>query len=128
MVATSNNKTILIIDDSTTNIVLLQAVLNNKGYLIETALNVKDALSIVSKKNPDLILLDLLMPRINGYDFLKEIKENDKTCNIPVIVVSALTDQENIQRSMELGANEFITKPVDIQKLLEMVASILQNK
>jgi CheY-like chemotaxis protein len=128
MVATSNNKTILIIDDSTTNIVLLQAVLNNKGYLIETALNVKDALSIVSKKNPDLILLDLLMPRINGYDFLKEIKENDKTCNIPVIIVSALTDQENIQRSMELGANEFITKPVDIQKLLEMVASILQNK
>ena len=128
MAATSNNKTILIIDDSTTNIVLLQAVLNNKGYLIETALNVKDALSIVSKKNPDLILLDLLMPRINGYDFLKEIKENDKTCNIPVIVVSALTDQENIQRSMELGANEFITKPVDIQKLLEMVASILQNK
>jgi len=128
MAATSNNKTILIIDDSTTNIVLLQAILNNKGYLIETALNVKDALSIVSKKNPDLILLDLLMPRINGYDFLKEIKENDKTCNIPVIVVSALTDQENIQRSMELGANEFITKPVDIQKLLEMVASILQNK
>jgi CheY-like chemotaxis protein len=128
MAATSNNKTILIIDDSTTNIVLLQAVLNNKGYLIETALNVKDALSIVSKKNPDLILLDLLMPRINGYDFLKEIKENDKTCNIPVIIVSALTDQENIQRSMELGANEFITKPVDIQKLLEMVASILQNK
>ena len=78
MVATNNNKTILIIDDSTTNIVLLQAVLNNKGYLIETALNVKDAFSIVNKKNPDLILLDLLMPRINGYDFLKEIKRMTK--------------------------------------------------
>jgi CheY-like chemotaxis protein len=128
MVANSNSKTILIIDDSTTNVVLLQAVLNNKGYSIETALNVKDAFSIMSRKMPDLILLDLLMPRINGYEFLKEIKSSDKTSNIPIIVVSALTDQENIQKSMQLGANEFITKPVDIQKLLEMVGTVLQNK
>ncbi len=128
MVTNSNGKTILVIDDSTTNIVLLQAVLNNKGYIIETALNVKDAYSIMNRKMPDLILLDLLMPRINGYEFLKEIKANEKTCNIPIIVVSALTDQENIQRSMSLGADEFITKPVDIQKLLEMVDSVFKNK
>ena len=128
MATNSNGKTILVIDDSTTNVVLLQAVLNNKGYIIETALNVKDAYTVVNRKIPDLILLDLLMPRINGYEFLKEIKANDKTCKIPVIVVSALTDQENIQRSMALGANEFITKPVDIQKLLEMVDLVLKNK
>ena len=127
MIANNNGKTILVIDDSTTNVVLLQAVLNKKGYIIETALNVKDAFSVMSRKMPDLILLDLLMPRINGYEFLKEIKADPKTRNIPVIVVSALTDQENIQKSMALGANEFITKPVDIQKLLEMVASVLEN-
>jgi CheY-like chemotaxis protein len=127
MGSNSNSKTILVIDDSTTNIVLLQAVLNNKGYAIETALNVKDAFSIINKKIPDLILLDLLMPRINGYEFLKEIKANDKTRNIPIIVVSALTDQENIQRSMALGANDFVTKPVDIQKLLEKVDSVFKN-
>jgi CheY-like chemotaxis protein len=128
MISSNTGKTILVIDDSTTNVVLLQAVLNNKGYVIETALNVKDAFSIMNRKMPDLILLDLLMPRINGYEFLKEIKSNEKTNKIPVIVVSALTDQENIQRSMELGANEFITKPVDIQKLLELVDSVLKNK
>jgi CheY-like chemotaxis protein len=128
MGSSNTNKTILVIDDSTTNVVLLQAVLNNKGYSIETALNVKDAYTIMNRKMPDLILLDLLMPRINGYEFLKEIKANDKTSKIPVIVVSALTDQENIQRSMDLGANEFITKPVDIQKLLEKVDSVLKYR
>jgi CheY-like chemotaxis protein len=128
MGSTNTNKTILVIDDSTTNVVLLQAVLNNKGYTIETAFNVKDALAVMNRKMPDLILLDLLMPRINGYEFLKEIKADYKTNKIPVIVVSALTDQENIQRSMDLGANEFITKPVDIQKLLEKVDSVLKNR
>ena len=128
MVTTEVGKTILVIDDSTTNIVLLQAVLNSKGYSIETALNVKDAFNIMNHKIPDLILLDLLMPRINGFDFLKEIKSDKETKDIPIIVVSALTDQENIQKAMLLGANEFITKPVDIQKLVDIVASVFEFK
>jgi CheY-like chemotaxis protein len=128
MVTTGKGKTILVIDDSTTNIVLLQAVLNSKGYSIDTAQNVKDAFSIINRKMPDLILLDLLMPRINGFDFLKEIKADKKNKDIPIIVVSALTDQENIQKAMSLGANEFITKPVDVQKLVDIVASVFEFK
>ena len=120
-----SDKTILVIDDSTTNVVLLQAVLTNKGYKIETALSVKEAFTNINKKIPDLILLDLLMPKINGYDFLMEIKGNDKTNNIPVFVVSALTDFENIEKAKSLGAHTFIKKPVDIQKLVELVDSIL---
>lgn len=121
-------KTILVIDDSTTNVVLLQAVLNNKGYEIETALSVKEALNILSKKIPQLILLDLLMPRINGFEFLQEIKANSKYKDIPIVVVSALTDQDTVKKTMELGATNFIKKPVDIQNLLETVATILVNQ
>lgn len=123
--ATTESKTILVIDDSTTNVVLLHAVLNNKGYNIETALSVKEAYNIMSKKVPHLILLDLLMPRMNGFEFLQEIKNNDKLSTIPVIVVSALTDNENIKKCKELGAYDFIKKPVDIQSLVEIVSKIL---
>ena len=119
------NKTVLVIDDSTTNIVLLQAILLKKGYEIQTALSVKEAYTIMAKKIPDLILLDLLMPRINGYDFLKEIKSNNTMQNIPVVVVSALTDQENIKKTIEFGAHSFVKKPIEIQNLVELVDSIL---
>jgi len=125
---TGKNMTILVIDDSNTNIVLLQAVLNGKGYKIETALNVKEAYNIMNRNMPDLILLDLLLPRINGYDFLKEIKSDIRTKGIPVVVVSALTDQENVTKAMALGAYDFIKKPVDIQKLVELVATVIKNQ
>src|SRR4030042_4637439 len=100
----ANNKNILVVDDSTTNIVLLEAILDEKGYKIYTALNVKEAYSIIAKHHPDLILLDLLMPKISGFDFLKEIKKNKNTKDTPVIIVSALAEIENIDRILSRGA------------------------
>jgi len=120
-----NTKTILVIDDSSTNIILLEAVLSSKGYTIATALSAKEAFHLITKSLPDLILLDLLMPRINGFDFLKEIKINEHTRKVPVIVVSALTDSDNIQKVINLGAIDFVKKPVDIQKLVEMVQKVI---
>jgi len=119
--------TILVIDDSTTNVVLLEAILNGKGYRIETALNATEAYQLIEKQKPDLILLDLLMPRINGYDFLENIKGRKETKEIPVIVVSAVTDAENIKRTMNMGATDFIKKPVDIQNLISKVNNILNT-
>ena len=119
------NKTILVIDDSTTNVVLLEAIFIEKGYNIEKALNAKDAFYIIEKNIPDLILLDLLMPRYNGFDFLKEIKSIEKTSKIPIVVISAITDNENIKKSMELGASFFIKKPVDIPHLVNIAEKIL---
>jgi len=123
----SDDKTILVIDDSTTNVVLLEAILNDKGYRINTALNVKEAFQLMSKQLPDLILLDLLMPKINGYEFLKDIKSRDDMKEIPVIVISAVTDAENIKKTMNLGAIDFIKKPVDIQNLITRVSETLEN-
>jgi two-component system, cell cycle response regulator DivK len=118
---------ILVVDDSTTNVVLLEAILDEKGYMIETALNAKEAYSIIDRDTPDLILLDLLMPKISGFDFLEEIRKNDRTKKTPVIVVSALTDEENVEKIMKMGAIDFIKKPIDLQYLVDKVETTLQN-
>jgi CheY-like chemotaxis protein len=123
-----NEKTaplVLVVDDSNTNVVLLEAILNDKGYQIETALNAKEAFQIMADKVPDLILLDLLMPKINGYDFLQQIKGDEKTKHIPVIIVSAVTEAENIRKTIEMGAVDFIKKPIEIQELIEKVSRTL---
>jgi CheY-like chemotaxis protein len=119
---------ILVIDDSTTNIVLLEAILTEKGYHIETALNAKEAFLRIEKQIPDLILLDLLMPKVSGFDFLKELRKDKKTINTPVIVISAInTDDENIRKINDLEAVDFLRKPIDIQYLVNKVGEILSK-
>ncbi len=119
---------ILVIDDSTTNIVLLEAILTEKGYQIETALNAKEAFMRIEKQIPDLILLDLLMPKVSGFDFLEQLRKNEKTKDTPVIVISAInTDDENIKRINDLEAVDFLRKPIDIQYLVSRVEEILSS-
>ena len=119
---------ILVIDDSTTNIVLLEAVLTDKGYVIETALTVKEAFARMDKQLPDLILLDLLMPKVSGFDFLEQIRRNEMTKKTPVIVISALnTDDENLQKIKNLDAVDFLRKPIDIQYLVSLVEKTLKQ-
>ena len=123
----SKDYKILVVDDSTTNVVLLEAILDEKGYKIETALNAKEAYAIIEKDTPDLILLDLLMPKISGFDFLEEIRKNEKTKNTPVIVVSALTDEENVEKILKMGAIDFVKKPIDLQYLVDRVEGLLHR-
>jgi DNA-binding response OmpR family regulator len=79
----------------------------------------------MKKQKPDLILLDLLMPQKSGFDFLHEVRAEETARDIPIFVVSALTDEVNINKSMELGAAGFIKKPVDIEQMVKSVASTL---
>lgn len=116
---------VLVIDDSNTNVVLLDAILNDKGIRVKTALNVMEAEQIMESELPDLILLDLLMPKINGYDFLKKLKSDPQKKNIPVIVVTAVSDQENLQHTLDLGAISYFVKPIDIQELISKVQQVL---
>lgn len=127
MMAENKDYTILVVDDSTTNVVLLEAILDEKGYKIETALNAKEAYTLIEKNTPDLILLDLLMPKISGFDFLQEIRKNEITKTTPVIVVSALTDEENIDKIMAMGAIDFVKKPIDLQYLVDKVEAVLED-
>lgn len=126
MGAKANKSRILVVDDSTTNITLLEAVLEDKGYQIIKAQNVHDALESIKREIPDLILLDLLIPKISGFDFFEQLRKDKKTSSIPVIVISALTDKKSENKAIELGAIDFISKPVDIPYLIKRVESILQ--
>jgi two-component system cell cycle response regulator DivK len=112
---------ILVVDDSTTNIVLLEAILEENGYRIDTALSVKEAIQCIDKKIPDLILLDLLMPKVSGFEFLEKLRADEKTRLIPVMVISAITDEDSINGILRLGAVDFIKKPINIQYLVEQV-------
>ncbi|MEA1898650.1 MAG: response regulator [Bacteroidota bacterium] len=116
---------ILVIDDSSTNIVLLDALLQREGYEVITSLGAVEGLKYVENLQPDLILLDLLMPEVNGFDFMKSFNQMNK--DIPVIIVSAVGTSENKKISKELGAANFINKPVDIPALLNLIKSTLHT-
>jgi DNA-binding response OmpR family regulator len=118
-------KHILVIDDSNTNLVLIHAILETKGLECATAGSVKEARVMIKKNKPDLILLDLLMPEVNGFDFLQEMRNDDELKTIPVIVVSALIGEDHEKHSKDLGAVEFIQKPIDIKSLVTKVTKIL---
>ena len=118
---------ILVVDDSTTNVVLLEAIFYDRGYKIDTALNAIEAFSIIDKEVPDLILLDLLMPKVSGFDFLKKLRSNKHTKDTPVIVVTASTDDENVDRIMRLGAVDYIKKPIDLKYIVDKVESVLEQ-
>ncbi|MDG5799764.1 response regulator [Marinilabiliaceae bacterium ANBcel2] len=116
---------ILIIDDSQTNNVLLQAVLDEADYNTHAALSASEGWKLLHEQKPALILLDLLMPKISGFHFLDKVKTNSEYKDIPVIIVSALGDDGTIRVLKEKGAEDFFTKPLDIDRLLKRVSDFV---
>jgi len=123
----SRAKRILIIDDSNTNVILLDAILGNHGYEIIKSLSVKEAVPLIELTPPDLILLDLLMPKVSGYEFLEDIRKNKRTKNIPVIIITAVTEKESKAKTQKLGIVDYIEKPVNIKELVEKVNKTLSK-
>jgi len=121
----SNSNSVLIVDDSATNLVLLEAILQEEGYRTYTAISAKEAFSIIEQSKPDIILLDLLMPQVSGFDVLEKLKSNLSTSEIPVVVVSAVNTKENIELCKDLGAADFFTKPIDIPVFLSKLKDFL---
>lgn len=118
--------TILIVDDNPQNIQVVNSVLNKNGYKkVLFATSGEDALEIIDKKLPDLVLLDIMMPGIDGYDVCRKIKENEKTEDIPVIFLTAKSYNEDILRGLDAGAVDYITKPFDNEILLARVKTHL---
>ena len=110
---------ILLVDDVKINLEILKKILFN--YNILCAVNGKDALDIVKSNSIDLILLDIMMPELNGYEVCQILQKNEKTKNIPVIFVTAKTDEESIAKGYTIGARDYVTKPY---KKLELLAKI----
>jgi putative two-component system response regulator len=119
-----SEKTILIVDDVPDNISILGGILRDH-YKIKPAPSGEVAMKIVTTQPPDLVLLDIMMPGKDGYEVLKEMKSNDATRDIPVVFVSAKSEQVDEDKGMELGAEGYLAKPVDPDLVLTMVKDIL---
>ena len=119
----------MVVDDEVANIFMLEGILSNEGYEVETA---EDGLECLEKIRQDqkiqLILLDIMMPEMSGIEVLRKMQENNRLKNIPVIMVSALTDWENIEQALSLGAMEYIKKPIDEMELLARIDTVLRIK
>lgn len=122
------NSRILIVDDSKLVLKVTGEWLEGEGFEVHTADSGDSALAQVSEIDPDLILLDIIMPGLDGYSVAQQLKKNEKTSNIPIIMVSALEDRQSILRGLAAGAAEYLTKPIDPGELSLRVRSMLKLK
>ncbi|MDB9512028.1 response regulator [Kamptonema animale CS-326] len=117
---------ILIVDDTPTNLDVISEALSNAGYKVAIATSGERALQQIERRQPDLILLDVMMPGIDGFETCKRLKANAKTCDIPVIFMTALADVDNKVKGLKLGAVDYVTKPFQEQEVLARVKTHLQ--
>jgi len=119
--------TILAVDDQPPNLRLLDAVLSPRGYRVVTAASGEEAMETLSRDVPDLVLLDIVMPGIDGYEVCRRIRDNPSTAFLPVIMITASGDQEKIS-SIHAGADDFVSKPFNQSELVARVASLARVK
>ncbi len=122
------NEKVLIADDEEPNLRLLSSLLISSGYDIEMASNGKEAVQKSTVYKPDLIILDIMMPVMDGYDACKLIKAAPETKNIPIIIVTALNDRGSKLKGLEAGANDFLSKPIDKTELIIRMTNLLRIK
>ena len=132
MVENNGNKNaktlILIVDDISRNIHVLGSMLKEKDYRISAATSGKQALEILEGLKPDIILLDIMMPEMDGFEVCQKIKANPEAKDIPVIFLTALTDMENILKGFAVGGIDYVTKPFHSEELLARVNTHLELK
>ena len=119
---------ILVVDDVPTNIRLLEAKLEVEYYQVLTANDGEEALAVVAAEDPDLILLDVMMPGIDGYEVCRRLKSDPASAHIPVVMVTALADISDRIEGLEAGADDFLTKPINDTALFARVKSLLRLK
>lgn len=123
-----NQQLILIVDDNAQNLQFLGNILAEKGYEIGVAQGGLQALNFIASRQPDLILLDIMMPEMDGYEVCKKLKERQYTRHIPVIFLTAKTESEDIVKGFEAGGVDYVTKPFKSAELLARVKTHLEMK
>lgn len=121
----SSEMKVLIVDDIPLNVLLIQKMLNPFNFQIFKANSGQAALNMIEKENPDIVLLDLMMPGMSGYDVIKTVRETKDMDTLPIIILSALNSNDDVVKGFTLGANDFITKPVIMQRLHNSVTTQL---
>ena len=119
---------VLVVDDILPNVKLLEAKLTNEYYDVITASNGQEALDRIENDSPDIVLLDVMMPEMDGFEVCRRVKENPATAHIPIVMVTALTDTSDRVRGLEAGADDFLCKPVNDTALMARVRSLVRLK
>ena len=123
---TESRSRILIADDNQQNCELLDAYLADENYQIDTAYDGRETLDKIARQQPDLILLDIMMPRVSGYEVCQQLKQDRATRNIPILMVTALNERGDIEKAVAAGCDDFLTKPVNQLELKTRVRSLLR--
>ena len=121
-------KNILLIEDDINIREGITALLTSKGYLVAEAVNGKNALEKIKEKFPSLVVSDIMMPEMDGVQFYKEFKESPESVFVPFIFLTAKADREDVRMGMNMGADDYITKPFSAIELLEAIESKLSKK
>jgi two-component system cell cycle response regulator len=128
-----SNCNVLLVDDNPQNLELLTAYLEDLGCELRAATSGAEALDAIQQRRPDLVLLDVMMPRMSGFQVCAKLKREPGTSDIPVVMVTALNEIADVERARDCGANDFITKPVNKAELVlrvraQLQVSLLQQK
>ncbi len=123
----TSGATVMIVDDNPKNVQVLGTILMEKKYNVSVATGGKQALAQVGKVKPEVILLDIMMPDIDGYEVCRRLKEKEETADIPVIFLTAKTDTDDIVKGFELGAVDYVTKPFKSKELIARVHTHIAN-
>ncbi len=124
----NEKKSVLIIDDDSRNIFALSAVLRSRGYQCKSATNAGEGMKILSDDNTiGVVLLDMMMPEMDGYETMEQIRSSERVGRIPVIAVTARAMTGDREKCLEAGTNEYISKPVDIETLVQYLERYLKD-
>ena len=118
----------LVVDDTPHNVKLLADLLTVKGYAVATAVNGEEALVKVASEQPDLVLLDIMMPGLSGYDVCQRLRADPQTALLPIVLVTSLDPQQERVKGIEAGADDFLGKPINQPELFARVRSLLRVK
>lgn len=118
---------ILLVDDSRTNLVQIGRHLERLNVVFDTAMNGKEAIEQIEKNQPKLVLLDIVMPVMDGFEVLKTLRSRSELANTYVIVLTSLTKRNDIVNAIQLGADDYVTKPVDFDTLSQKVSQVFSK-